>query len=186
LERSPSGELGEHVVVNDEAGWDENTDPHGIVVDFVTGEEVSRRVAFTAAMVTPKWTSNEQFMFQKIFGDDEFIAAGQIIIPPGKQKPSKPARDNTYVFYVIEGAVQLKVHRSTYVLATGAMFMVPRANQYYIKNICERDAKLFFAQARKVPLPKEENRSSATPKRPLLPVHIQRASASVSPAKLKA
>lgn len=30
------------------------------------------------------------------------------------------------MFYVIEGAVNLKIHNTTLVLATGAMFMVPR------------------------------------------------------------
>jgi centromere protein C len=30
------------------------------------------------------------------------------------------------------------------------MILVPRGNTYYIENIAERDAKLFFAQARRV------------------------------------
>lgn len=54
------------------------------------------------------------------------------------------------VFYIIEGAVNFKVHEASYVLATGGMILVPRGNNYYIENICERDARLFFAQARKV------------------------------------
>jgi centromere protein C len=82
------------------------------------------------------------------------------------------------VFYVIEGAVNLKVHDTTLVLATGAMFIVPRGkpsspfhqilsinhrlipichpgNTYFIENIGDRDAKLFFTQARKVALEEE-------------------------------
>jgi len=42
------------------------------------------------------------------------------------------------------------------ILATGGMFMVPRGNTYFIENICERDAKLFFTQARKVGMSQEE------------------------------
>lgn len=63
------------------------------------------------------------------------------------------------------------------VLATGAMFMVPRGiffhvsfgdkyygsrrdlsigNTYFIENICDREAKLFFTQARKVEMTQEE------------------------------
>jgi centromere protein C len=81
------------------------------------------------------------------------------------------------VFYVIEGAVNLKVHDTTLVLATGAMFLVPRGkhppslhpipshhsrphalpgNTYFIENIGDRPAKLFFTQARKVALEEEE------------------------------
>lgn len=94
------------------------------------------------------------------------------------------------IFYVIEGAVECKVHRASFVLATGGMFMVPRGefiytifekktftpyfwpgNQYYIKNICEREVKIFFAQARKI----EENDMEA------MPGIISRASVGVRP-----
>lgn len=30
------------------------------------------------------------------------------------------------------------------------MFLIPRGNNYYMENVSERPAKLFFAQARKV------------------------------------
>jgi centromere protein C len=43
-----------------------------------------------------------------------------------------------------------KVHESSYILCTGGMILVPRGNTYYIENIGDRDAKLFFAQARRV------------------------------------
>ena len=78
------------------------------------------------------------------------------------------------VFYVIEGAVTFKVHESSYVLCTGGMILVPRGNTYYIQNIAERDAKLFFAQARRVSaeeeappevLPAMDAGSTVTPQR---------------------
>lgn len=50
-------------------------------------------------MVTPKATANGDFLFQKIFGDGDFIAAGQLIIPPDGKKPSKGTKDNTYVCF---------------------------------------------------------------------------------------
>ena len=40
---------------------------------------------------------NNDFLFQKIFGEDDFIAAGVVLIPPGKVKPTKSSRDNAYV-----------------------------------------------------------------------------------------
>lgn len=97
-------------------------------------------------MVNPKPAANNDWSFQKVFGDGDFIAAGQLIIPPHGRKPSKGTKDNTYVsaisasfkpcsdilsmqiFYVIEGAVNLKVHETSLILATGGMFMVPRGN----------------------------------------------------------
>lgn len=70
---------------------------------------------------------------------------------------------------MIEGAVNFKLHRNNYVIATGGMFLVPRGmlssiipcqapcsstpssgNFYFIQNICEREARLFFAQAREM------------------------------------
>ncbi|KAH8117000.1 Mif2/CENP-C like-domain-containing protein [Phellopilus nigrolimitatus] len=140
----------EVVVFNPEEGWDNQTDPIGIVTDYGGGDEVSRRLAFTANMMAPRPAANDDFLYQKIFGDGEFIAAGQLILPVGGKKPSKGTKDNTYVFYLIEGAVNLKIHRTSFVLATGAMFLIPRGNTYYIENIAQRPTRLFFAQARKV------------------------------------
>jgi centromere protein C len=48
-------------------------------------------------MVKPREAANSSWLFDKIFGDDDFIAAGQLIIPPKGRKPSKAAKDNTYV-----------------------------------------------------------------------------------------
>ncbi|KAH9005048.1 Mif2/CENP-C like-domain-containing protein [Lactarius hatsudake] len=135
---------------NPEEGWDDKTPTNGVVVDWFTGNEVSRRLAFPGRLVGHRPAANNDFFFTKVFGDGEYIAAGQLRIPPNKHKPSKMTKDNTYVFYVIEGAVTFKVHESSYVLCTGGMILVPRGNTYYIQNIAERDARLFFAQARRV------------------------------------
>lgn len=54
-------------------------------------------VAFTAKMVQPKAAGQGAFYFQKIFGDGDFLAAGQLIIPPHSTKPTKGTKDNTFV-----------------------------------------------------------------------------------------
>ena len=95
-------------------------------------------------MVKTRPAANADWSFDKIFGDGDFLAAGQLVIPPNGRKPSKASKDNTYVslmvpfrsasclitfyqvFYVVEGAVNLKIHDTSLVLATGGMFMVPR------------------------------------------------------------
>jgi len=104
-------------VYNPEEGWDHDTNPSGVVLDYITKEEVSRRasfpflsssvhllidaqytgIAYTAKMIRPKATANNGWYFQKVFGDGEFIAAGQLLIPPKGRKPSKGTKDNTYV-----------------------------------------------------------------------------------------
>ncbi|KDQ61227.1 hypothetical protein JAAARDRAFT_32229 [Jaapia argillacea MUCL 33604] len=165
--------------IEEETEWDANTEAHGVVLDYVTKEEVQRRVAFTSRMVAPRAAANNDFFFQKIFGDGDFIAAGQLIIPPRKSKPSKGTKDNTYVFYVIEGAVNFKVHTTSYVLAKGGMFLVPRGNMYYIENLTDREAKLFFAQARKIPIGEEETAPALLP----APTSVRR---SLDPAQAEA
>ncbi|KAF8237718.1 hypothetical protein L208DRAFT_1375521 [Tricholoma matsutake] len=137
-------------VDNPEEGWDDETDPYCTVLDYPTREEVRRRVAFPSGMLNPRPTANGDWSFEKVFGDGDFIAAGVLIIPPKGRKPSKVTKDNTYIFYVVEGAVNLKVHETSLILATGAIFLVPRGNTYFIENISQRDAKLFFTQARKI------------------------------------
>ncbi|TFK23463.1 hypothetical protein FA15DRAFT_670483 [Coprinopsis marcescibilis] len=133
-----------------EDGWDDATVPNAKVLDYRTSAEVDKRIAWTAQMVNPKKVPNGDWAYEKILWDTDFIAAGQLVIPPKCRKPSKGTKDNTYIFYVIEGAVNLKIHDTSLVLAPGGMFMVPRGNTYFIENISHRDAKLFFTQARKM------------------------------------
>ncbi|KAJ7271421.1 Mif2/CENP-C like-domain-containing protein [Mycena haematopus] len=149
---------------NPEDGWDDDTAVAAVVLDYRTGKPVTRRVAFTAKMFDPAPANakdpDDVWSFQKIFEDADFMAAGQLVIPVGKRKPSKGTKDNTYIFYVVQGAVSVVVCKTCVVLATGGMFTVPRGNTYLIENIGDRDAKLFFAQAREVREGDEEGSSS--------------------------
>lgn len=148
--RAKTRELKTPVPSNPEEGWDEKTLADGVVLDFLTREPVKRRIIQTARMFEPRSAANSNWFFQKIFGEGDFIAAGEMRIPPRGEKPSKSSKDNAYVFYVVEGAVSVVIHESTYIVSSGGMFLVPRGNTYCIHNICQRDAKLFFTQARHV------------------------------------
>ncbi|KAI6045641.1 Mif2/CENP-C like-domain-containing protein [Pisolithus marmoratus] len=148
--RAKTRELRTPVPHNPEEGWDEKTSADGVVLDFLTREPVKRRVIQTARMFEPRSAANSNWFFQKIFGEGDFIAAGEMRIPPRGEKPSKSSKDNAYVFYVVEGAVSVAIHESTYIVSSGGMFLVPRGNTYCIHNICQRDVKLFFTQARHV------------------------------------
>jgi centromere protein C len=83
-------------------------------------------------------------MFSKYFTDSDVVAAGIVEVPVGKTKPGKNTRDNTYVrvmsflrnlsvysperqaFYLIEGAVDFIVHKSTFTVCQGGSVLVPR------------------------------------------------------------
>lgn len=85
-----------------------------MVLDYVTKKEVRKRkyclcscmvlvlirrigIAAPARTIDPKPAANAEWFFQKVFGDGDFIAAGQLRIPPKSRKPSKGTKDNTYV-----------------------------------------------------------------------------------------
>ncbi|KAJ7167143.1 Mif2/CENP-C like-domain-containing protein, partial [Mycena crocata] len=119
------------------------------VVDFHTGAMVTKTVAFTQAMFAPTTAKTGRFLYEKIFLDGEFIEGWQIVIPPSGVKPTKSVKEGTYIFFVIEGAVEALVCGTVFVLAKGGMFMVPRGNLYDIKNIGDGDARVFFVQAHK-------------------------------------
>ncbi|CAE6357813.1 unnamed protein product [Rhizoctonia solani] len=165
-EEEEERELGEGVFGaprTQEDGLDEETEELGVVMDYATGREVERRIAFPGARVDFN-PSDGPFSFQKIFGDSDFFAAGVMKIPVGGRKPNKPSKENTFVFYCVSGAVEVKIHKSTFTIAPGGMFLAPRGNVYTIANISQRDAYIFFAQSRKVlddsdeppPLPREK------------------------------
>ncbi|KAK0211255.1 Mif2/CENP-C like-domain-containing protein [Desarmillaria ectypa] len=146
--RSQSKVPAEYPDPNPEKGWDDETNTHCEVLGYPDGQPRLRRIACTARMVNVQQAANSNWFFEKIFGDGNFMAAGQMLIPPRSRKQSKRSKDNTYIFYIMEGAINLRIHETSMILCAGAMFMVPRGNAYFIENIAERDAKLFFSQAR--------------------------------------
>ncbi|KAJ4475020.1 Mif2/CENP-C like-domain-containing protein [Lentinula aciculospora] len=135
-----------------EQGWDDNTPTNGNVFDFRTEQPVSRHITQTEKFTTHslRVAYEGNWSFCKVFADGSFMASGYIHLPPGGRKSSKSVKDNTYIFHVVEGAVNVKIHDTAYIMAQGGSFMVPRGNVYFIENICERTAKLMFVQAREV------------------------------------
>ncbi|KAJ6570656.1 Mif2/CENP-C like-domain-containing protein, partial [Mycena sp. CBHHK59/15] len=136
-------------VDSSEEGRDAERGTRAVVKEYTTGDCITRRIAFTPNMFKPLPANNNEWLFQKIFGDRDYIAAGQILIPPKGCKPRKSAKDNTLIFLVIEGMVNLKVCEASIIVVSGGMFMIPRGNTYLIENNADRDAKLFFTQARR-------------------------------------
>ena len=80
-----------------EAGWDKDTQQFGHVLDYVTQEEVKRKIVFTTRMSRETPAQRADYSYQKLFSDGEKIAAGQIQLEPGAEKPNKSSKDNSYV-----------------------------------------------------------------------------------------
>ncbi|KAG9121776.1 hypothetical protein FRC07_002130 [Ceratobasidium sp. 392] len=127
---------------------DKDTEELGVVMDYATGKEVKQRTVFPGARVEFQ-AEERSFYFQKTLGDSDFLAAGMVKVPVGGRKPAVSSGDISYVFYCVSGAVEVKVHSNTSVVAPGGMFLVPRGNVYAISNVSQRDAYIFFAQSRK-------------------------------------
>lgn len=58
---------------------------------------VTSGIACPISQVRPKSATNSPFAFEKVFGVDEYMAAGILEIPVGGSKPTKPTKDNNYV-----------------------------------------------------------------------------------------
>ncbi|PBK93267.1 hypothetical protein ARMGADRAFT_1012959 [Armillaria gallica] len=118
------------------------------VMVFGGKNEAKRRVVFPAEMVDMSLNKSVDggFSFQKTFGEGDFIAAGHLQV--SSQKPVKSAKDNAYIFYVIEGVVNVRIHQTYHTVSAGGMFMVPRGNTYSIENVSDKPSKLVFTQAR--------------------------------------
>ena len=69
----------------------------GCIFLWIINPSYCSGIAFTAKMLTPKPAANADFFFQKIFGDGNFMAAGQLVIPPNGSKPTKSTKDNSFV-----------------------------------------------------------------------------------------
>lgn len=54
-------------------------------------------IAFTENMMDPKPAFNNQYQFQKIYQELDYLAGGILDIPVGGRKDTKPAKDNSYV-----------------------------------------------------------------------------------------
>jgi len=123
-------------------------DHEGIVRDPRSGSDVIRPLAVTMAMVKPKQVHNHDYLFQKVFSEEDFMSSGIMVLPPGVEKPNRNSGESAMVFFVVNGHCQVTVHRTTFAVPTGSQFFIPRGNQYRLVNTSDQsEARLFFAQA---------------------------------------
>ncbi|TIC55229.1 hypothetical protein E3Q04_01751 [Wallemia mellicola] len=127
---------------------DEKTKPAVLIRDD-QGKEFKKDLVFTAKRShVGKIKEGKLFEFKKFFTEPDHMASGLLVIDKDKHKPSKSSGDNTYVFYVIEGAAKIIVHESQFVVCQGGTFNIPRFNVYSIINYGLGPLKMFFTQIR--------------------------------------
>ncbi|KNZ81993.1 hypothetical protein J132_09316 [Termitomyces sp. J132] len=106
---------------------DEHTPWHGVVVDYAPQKE--QAVIFPAKMVysSPNIPyNNEGWAFQRAMGYSDYIGSGYVFINVHGEKRKRNVKDNTYVFIVLEGAVEVLIHQTSYAVSAGGVFVVPR------------------------------------------------------------
>jgi centromere protein C len=117
------------------------------------------KIAVSRSAVNPRPLQGSQVRFDKLFQDGGYVACGVIDIAVGGMKNPKPTKHAYMNFAVIRGKVEVKVHRTAFVIGKGGVFVVPRGmyvfdragtdagNVYSIKNVGDKDCRLFFSQA---------------------------------------
>ncbi|KAH9465630.1 hypothetical protein MJO28_007402 [Puccinia striiformis f. sp. tritici] len=176
-------------VIHPEENWDSKTLPNGIVYSYTKHRDRERAIVCTKQMVTldvdDQAGVEDSFQFQKLFKEADYMAGGLMHIPVGGAKPLKPAKDNCYFFTVVEGAVSVHVHRTTFIVAPSGVFWIPRGNVYSITNISQKTAKLTFAQARRAKVDESDLGSDEDDEHSIIQSHNDNPSASTSTAITK-
>ncbi|KAG5456769.1 MAG: Mif2/CENP-C cupin domain-containing protein [Olpidium bornovanus] len=57
------------------------------------------------------------------------MTCGVLSLPRGAEKPNRNSDQSSMAFHVIYGCVRATVHKTTFVLKTGAHFVVPRGEK---------------------------------------------------------
>ncbi|KAG0342964.1 Centromere protein C [Podila horticola] len=118
-----------------QSGFDEELRTEGQIVDPTTGAVIVR--------VIPE--SGYKHHLGLTCGG---LSSGVMKIEPDCEKPNRLAHAGTLIFYVTKGRVAVTINSSTFAVTIGGQFMVPRGNQYSIKNVGREDSIIFYARAK--------------------------------------
>ncbi|KAF9899510.1 hypothetical protein BX616_003007 [Lobosporangium transversale] len=131
---------------------DEVSSMQAEVLVFGTDEKTSRVIAESKNALRFRSVESGQYLFHRGLEDTDSLASGTIKIKRNGIKPVSSATKNaTTIFYVIKGIVQVTVHETEFVVSTGGHFIVPRGNQYGIRNRSKKESLLFFVQSKAPP-----------------------------------
>ena len=86
------------------------------------------RIAVAKSAIKPQPLQGSKVHFEKLFQDGTYVACGIMDIVVGGQKGAKPTRHSFMNFAVMTGKVEVKVHRTAFIIGKGGLFVVPRGN----------------------------------------------------------
>ena len=105
-------------------------------------------IAISQDQLEPTLVKGEAFSIQTIFTEGGFLSSGVLVFPAKSEKPSRNSSKHALVFYVIEGTLEVSIHKSSFIATTGTQFIVPRGNQYALKSVWEGESRLFFCHCK--------------------------------------
>ncbi|KAG0200352.1 hypothetical protein BGX28_006551 [Mortierella sp. GBA30] len=149
VEVEEGGDSGAEQIKLQEQGFKQGTEEQQFeTIDHVTRAVVVRALAETKDTMQFQDVPGGQYQYHRGLEDDDTISSGIVRIPGLGTKPNKNAFASSVVYYVIQGTVQVTIYKSTMILHPGGRFLVPRGNQYMIKNLSRKESLLFFAQSK--------------------------------------
>ncbi|RKP22654.1 Mif2/CENP-C like-domain-containing protein [Syncephalis pseudoplumigaleata] len=89
--------------------------------------------------------AKDGFYHQRTFTYNN-MDCGIIELGPYGEKPNRNSGDSTFTFSVTQGTCQITIHQTTLILSKGNQVMVPKGNQYQIKNLARARCQLFYAK----------------------------------------
>ena len=87
------------------------------------------KIAVSKSAINPQPLHGGKVGFQKLFQDGEYMASGIMDISVGGAKGVKPTKHSYMSFVVLSGKVEVKVHRTVFVMGKGDVFVVPRGKK---------------------------------------------------------
>uniref|UniRef100_A0A8C5LU51 Centromere protein C n=1 Tax=Leptobrachium leishanense TaxID=445787 RepID=A0A8C5LU51_9ANUR len=121
-----------------------------VVLDAATGKQIETecvKISHQCAITSPK----EKIKVCKTISASGF-SSGKLKLGPLQEKGYQFVCNNTMVFYMVSGAVELLLHETIYHLKTGDSFFVPPGNLYNLTNLLEMEAEFVFCQIKGPPM----------------------------------
>ncbi|KAH9893719.1 Mif2/CENP-C like-domain-containing protein [Xylariomycetidae sp. FL2044] len=119
-------------------------------------EVVEEDLAIAEPAIQLKDIKDATFKFAKTL-TLPFFGAGVVDLPARSEKRTKNCRKMQMVFFVHQGSVRVEIAQTTFTIAKGGQFFVPRGNHYSIANDTNKPARIFFAQGCEMLVQPEED-----------------------------
>lgn len=95
------------------------------------------------------------FRFHKTLGLPWF-GTGVVDMPPGSHKRPKNTKANYMGFFVHTGSLEVTVNEVVFNIGAGGHWLVPRGNEYGMRNTTDKPARVFYCQGREMMADQEQ------------------------------